>query len=72
MPPNRHVLPEFLLDRVENSGFRICGWWTNDANHDLTHKALVEFCVLVVKKAGFKVTSAAYSVPQPDSLSQAG
>ena len=51
------------IDHIEsarmNSGFRICGWRTNDAKHDLSHKAFVELCLLVVKKAGFHVTSEA-------------
>jgi len=51
------------IDHIEsarmNSGFRICGWRTNDAKHDLSHQAFVELCLLVVKKAGFHVTSAA-------------
>ena len=42
-----------------NSGFRICGWRTNDAKHDLSHKAFVDLCVLVVKKAGLTVSGAA-------------
>ncbi|WP_300332581.1 hypothetical protein [Accumulibacter sp.] len=47
------------VDHVEsartNSGFRICGWRTNDAKHDLSHAEFVELCLLVVKKAGFTV-----------------
>jgi hypothetical protein len=47
------------IDHIEsarvNSGFRICGWRTNDAKHDLSHQAFIELCVLVVKKAGFTI-----------------
>ena len=51
------------VDHIESarakSGFRICGWRTNDAKHDLSHQAFVNLCILVVKKAGFNVTSEA-------------
>jgi len=51
------------IDHIEsarmNSGFRICGWRTNDAKHDLSHQAFIELCLLVVKKAGFSVASEA-------------
>jgi hypothetical protein len=51
------------IDHIEsarmNSGFRICGWRTNDAKHDLTHQEFVQLCKLVFQKAGFTVTSEA-------------
>jgi len=40
----------------ENSGFRICGWRTNDSKHDLTHEEFIHLCKLVLQKAGFNVT----------------
>jgi hypothetical protein len=47
------------VDHVEsarmNFGFRICGWRTNDAKHDLSHHEFIELCKLVLKKAGFSV-----------------
>ena len=47
------------VDHIEsarmNSGFRICGWRTNDAKHDLSHHEFIELCKLVVQKAGFAV-----------------
>lgn len=51
------------VDHVEsarvNSGFRICGWRTNDAKHDLSHDEFIELCKLVLQKAGFVVTGEA-------------
>lgn len=51
------------IDHIEsarmNSGFRICGWRTNDAKHDLTHEDFIYLCKLVLQKAGFNVTSKA-------------
>lgn len=51
------------IDHIEsarmNSGFRICGWRTNDAKHDLTYQEFIELCKLVLHKAGFTVTSKA-------------
>lgn len=51
------------IDHIEsaraNSGFRICGWRTNDAKHDLSHQAFIELCILVVKKAGFGISAEA-------------
>jgi hypothetical protein len=51
------------VDHVEsaraNSGFRICGWRTNDSKHDLSHTAFIELCLLVVKNAGYSIASAA-------------
>lgn len=51
------------VDHIEsarmNSGFRICGWRTNDAKHDLSHHEFIELCKLVVQKAGFTVTGEA-------------
>ena len=48
------------VDHIEsarkNSGFRICGWRTNDAKHDLTHEEFVHLCRLVLQKAGFNIT----------------
>ena len=47
------------LDHVESaqvrSGFRICGWRTNDAKHDLSHQEFIDLCELVLQRAGFKV-----------------
>ncbi len=49
------------IDHIEsaqtNSGFRICGWRTNDAKHDLTHDEFIQLCKLVLQKAGFNVSS---------------
>ena len=51
------------IDHIEsarmNSGFRICGWRTNDAKHDLSHNQFIELCRLVVQKAGYAVTGEA-------------
>jgi hypothetical protein len=45
-----------LLPTVDHVGdglgpadFKICGWRTNDAKHDLSHEGFVELCRLVVK-----------------------
>ena len=54
LPTIDHIEPASM-----NSGFRICGWRTNDSEHDLSYQAFVELCVLVVKKAGLNVTGAA-------------
>jgi hypothetical protein len=47
------------VDHIEsarkNSGFRICGWRTNDAKHDLSHQAFIELCILVIERAGYSV-----------------
>lgn len=49
------------VDHIESarkgSGFRICGWRTNDAKHDLSHQEFIELCKLVLHKAGFKITN---------------
>lgn len=51
------------IDHIEsarkNSGFRICGWRTNDAKHDLTHQEFIRLCKLVLQTAGFTVTGEA-------------
>jgi len=51
------------IDHIEsarmNSGFRICGWRTNDAKHDLTHQEFIQLCKLVLQEAGFTVTGEA-------------
>jgi hypothetical protein len=37
-------------DGLGPANFKICGWRTNDAKHDLTHEAFVELCRLVVAR----------------------
>ena len=38
-----------------DEGFRICGWRTNDAKHDLTYSEFLELCRMVLEHAGYEV-----------------
>ena len=37
------------------ASFKICGWRTNDAKHDLSLEAFMELCVRVLRHAGYRV-----------------
>jgi hypothetical protein len=40
---------------AHGEGFRICGWRTNDAKHDLTYPDFVALCKKVLEHAGYEV-----------------
>lgn len=47
------------VDHVDSAAtsasFKICGWRTNDAKHDLSVEAFLELCRAVLAHAGFRV-----------------
>lgn len=51
LPTIDHVTAEAL-----EASFKICGWRTNDAKHDMSMEVFVELCSKVLKHAGFKIT----------------
>src|SRR5262249_22685976 len=40
---------------ARNASFRICGWRTNDAKNDLSHKTFLDLCKMVLEHAGYRV-----------------
>lgn len=46
---------DHLVADATSASFRICGWRTNDAKHDLTFESFVSLCRAVLEHAGYRV-----------------
>jgi hypothetical protein len=45
------------------ASFRICGWRTNDAKHDLSMPSFIDLCKMVLRHQGYTVLESDISVP---------